>query len=385
MSTLAARRALGVLVALALSSAAGRAQDSYAPPPRSTLFDTSVRASAMGGASAAVMWGEPGIWGNPATLAGISGVGWMASHTLVSPSLSDQIVFASQRLLIGGGGIGVSLTGKPISGIGKALLDLGTISLTPFGDISSNDRTQGWGVGVSPLRMVETARKLTGSRAGSLTRYGDVWFGYQAKSSEEKINDTTFPEAETYDWGLAGRLALARWWGADAPFRLDLSGAYAQVNVLRANQDNPAASTAQIDRTGVALHVSHTPPAERSASPPSLPRWRPGDVPELSMGIAYDHQRRHVEPYDFGSSSTDQYELEASIFRLLSLRVGYLSDPDADIQGVTYGGGVTLPIGPWGRLGYELASVPLGADVDRQFRQGWSVWLDPARIFEDTR
>jgi hypothetical protein len=77
------------------------------------------------------------------------------------------------------------------------------------------------------------------------------------------------------------------------------------------------------------------------------------------------------------------------VLRLLALRVGYVSDPDnpsGSIEGMTYGGGVTLPIGPWGSVGYLLASTPpFTSGTDRLFRQGWSLWLDPSRIWEDVR
>ena len=50
-------------------------------------------------------------------------------------------------------------------------------------------------------------------------------------------------------------------------------------------------------------------------------------------------------------------------------------------QGITYGAGVTLPVGPWGSLGYDFADVPLVSGLDRQQRHGWSVSLDPVRFW----
>jgi len=70
-----------------------------------------------------------------------------------------------------------------------------------------------------------------------------------------------------------------------------------------------------------------------------------------------------------------------NVFRLLALRVGYLTAPFADVEGWSYGGGVTLPVGPWGSVGYQFASVPTMDDFDRPLRQGWTVWLDPTRFF----
>jgi hypothetical protein len=392
LRTLAARRSLAVLIAVGAAAAAGpvRAQF-YAPPAASLLFDTSIRSAAMGGASAAVLWGEPGAWANPATLAGVNGVGWVTGSTHVLPGLEDEIVFSSQRLLIGGGGVGFSLMGRPISGLGKAKIQYPPISLPPFftPGFEPYDLSEGWGVGVSPLRLVESVRKLGGMSRRELTTYGDIVVGYQAKESKMQVDEApafTIPEADSYDWGVAGKLALARFWGADAPFRLDLSGSYSQINVIR-NEQETSFNTVQFDRTGFALHLSPAPPSERSASPPSLPWWRPGDVPELSMGLAYDHDQRHDEPLSNATSGIDHFGFEANVFRLLALRVGYVSDPESAIEGWSYGGGLTLPIGPWGSVGYQLASVPNvdAPDLDRQLRQGWALWMNPVRIWSGGR
>jgi len=358
----------------------------YAPPPTSLIIDTSIRSAAMGGAGAAVFWGEPGVWANPATLAGVHGIGWVAGRTHLLPGIEDEIVFSSQRLLIGAGGLGFSLMGQPISGLGKAKLEYPPIALPLGGEGDTPyDLSEGWGVGVSPLRLLETLSSL-GKAPRSFTSYGDIVVGYQSKASKAFIDPSfQLDEAGTYDWGVGGRLSLAHLWGADATYRLDLSGAYSQINVLKTDFAVTNAAADQIDRTGFALHLSPAPPSERSASPPSLPWWRPGDVPELSIGLAYDHDVTHEEPYELYGSTLDHYGFEANIFRLLALRVGYLSDPDNAVEGVTYGGGLTLPIGPWGSVGYQLASVPFVEGEDRRFRQGWSVWVDPSRIWSDSR
>ena len=379
-----------LLLALALAAPA-RAQFFAAPPSTSLLIDTSIRSAAMGGAGAAVMWGEPGVWANPAALAGVRGMGFVTGHTHIIPGVDDNQVFSSQRLLIGGGGIGFSLMGQPISGLGKAKIDYGPVSFPPLNTelYSPYDLSEGWGVGGSPLKLAESFTRL-GKHPRRFTSYGDVTFGYQSKDSKAFIDPSfTLPEASTYDWGVAGRLALARWWGEDAPFRLDLSGAYSQLNALASENPNPAASTIQIDRTAFALRLSPAPPSQRASSPPSLPWWRPGDIPTLAMGLAYDHDQRHIEPGGSLEAGSDHYGFEATVLRLLALRVGYVSDPDnpsGGIEGMTYGGGVTLPIGPWGSVGYQLASTPpFTAGTDRLFRQGWSLWLDPSRIWEDAR
>jgi hypothetical protein len=289
-------------------------------------------------------------------------------------------------LILGGGGIGVSLMGKPISGLGKARVDLPGFASLPFVTPEEPfDQTEGFAVGGSPLKLIESVLKLSKMSPRALTSFGDVAVGYQGKTSTASNGSFTFGLADTYDWGVTGRLVVSRWWGPDAPFRVNLSGAYSQINMLTSESKQLGETATQFDRTAVALRVSPAPPSERSSTPPSLPWWRPGDVPELTMGLAYDHERRHFEPFGLGFSKIDHYGLEATVFRLLALRLGYLSDHDDDINGMTYGGGITLPIGPWGSVGYELASVPFGVDVEREFRQGWSVWLDPTRLWADAR
>src|SRR5215831_15800569 len=108
----AARALLAGPLAIALAAAPARAQFA-APPPASLGIDTSIRAAAMGGAGAAVGWGEPDAWANPATLAGVHGLYWVAGRTVLLPSLSDEIVLSSQRLLLGYAGLGISLMGRP--------------------------------------------------------------------------------------------------------------------------------------------------------------------------------------------------------------------------------------------------------------------------------
>jgi hypothetical protein len=382
-------RALQGLVALTVATAASGATI-FQPPPFSSLIETSIRSAAMGGAGAAVTWGEPAAWSNPATLSHVNGLGWVSGHTDGPTTLTfrrpEDVEFSSQRLFIGGGGVGFTLMGEPISGLGEARFDRAPIAF-PLGGTGPRpyDLTEGWGVGVSPLRLVESVRKLGKMHPHSYTSFGDVAVGYQDKSSKASNGTSTFDRAGTYDWGVTGKLAVSRLWGEDPPFRMDVSGSYSQINMLKSESKNADASTVQSDRIGAALHLSPAPPSARTASPPSLPWWRPGDVPELSIGLAYDHDRRHGEPFGGAESSVDHYGFEANVFRLLSLRVGYLSDPEADTEGMTYGGGVSLPIGPWGSVGYQVASVPNASGLDRLLRQGWSVWLDPSRIWGDAR
>src|SRR5262249_20823771 len=157
----------------------------------------------------------------------------VAGYTHILPDLFEHVEFSSQRMMFGGDGVGVSLMGQPISGLGKARLDLGPLELPFAGPPGSPfEETKGWGVALSPLRLFDALHRADQPNAHPLTDRGEIAFGYQSKNTRGGIQESseTFDVADTYDWGVTGRLALARWWGPDAPFRLDLSGAWSELN-----------------------------------------------------------------------------------------------------------------------------------------------------------
>jgi hypothetical protein len=158
----------------------------------------SVRGDGRGGA--AMFWGEPDPWVNPASLSTVHGIGWVAGRTKVAPDFSDGLVFDSQRLLVGTAGVGLSFMGQPISGLGRARLDTGPITIyDPFGttEFSLIDETQGWGFGLSPLRVIDALRRAHGSSAPPLTDVGEVSFGFQAKRTHLTIE----PDGQRFDAG----------------------------------------------------------------------------------------------------------------------------------------------------------------------------------------
>jgi len=73
---------------------------------RSMDIDTSIRAPGMGGVSCGVVWGDPNVWGNVATLAGVSGVRWEHGRTQLVPGLATDVFLRSDRLMVGGGASG---------------------------------------------------------------------------------------------------------------------------------------------------------------------------------------------------------------------------------------------------------------------------------------
>src|SRR5439155_1706847 len=80
---------------------------------QSLLIDPSIRASAMGGASTAVIWGgDPNYWANPALLPYQHGIRYERGRTHLVPDLSPKVSFKTKRLLVGYGDVSIGRTTK---------------------------------------------------------------------------------------------------------------------------------------------------------------------------------------------------------------------------------------------------------------------------------
>lgn len=383
--------------ALAALLAGSRATSACAQgTARSLDLDTSIRAAGMGGASAAVWWGEPGVWGNPASLSGVEGVGWVDGRTRLVPQLDPNVKFRSSRLLLGGAGVGVSLMGDPIGGLGRVRLDYGASPGTdPFGNptapFNSFEKTEAWAVGVSPLRLFDALR---GTRGKGAREPGPVDFaaGFQHKHTLVALAPSTgfgTAEADCLDWGLSARVSLLPRSTPGSPAHLELSGGFAVLNANDArfvflNEDR-ASPPSRIRRMGLALHASLASPWSPVGG--ANPIWLVTGVRhafELGLALDSEHVSAGGAPPGF---NVERFGLESTVLGLLSGRIGHVTDRLGDIVGNTWGFGVRLPLGPWASVSYDRASVPQPRDsgLSSVTRQGWSAWLDPVRMWTDHR
>jgi hypothetical protein len=378
--------ALAMLFALLTAQAAG-AQGTA----RSLDFDTSIRAAGMGSASAGVWWGEPGVWGNPASLAEVRGVGWVDGRTQLVPGLASDVWLKSSRLLLGGAGVGLSLMGEPLDGIGGMRLDYGASEGTdpfgnPTGTFDSFEETQAWGIGVAPIQLFDAIRGAGTDPVASGPRRVDLAGGYQHKHTVVSLAPADvggYAEADCLDWGVSGRVTLTPDLSPQAPWRLELSGGYA---VLNANDAQflflaESAPPSRIRREGLAVHASVLSPwSEPGAAPPN---WMLTGMPRaIEFGVARDWEQvsAGAGPTDF---SVDRFGIEGTLLGVLTGRFGHVSDRVGEIVGDTWGYGVRIPVGPWGSVAYDRARVPQSSGLPDVTRQGWSAWVDPLRIMSD--
>ena len=382
------RVSVAALLTLGLLPSSTRAQGTA----RSMDIETSIRAAGMGGASSGVWWGEPGVWGNPASLANTQGIGWLDGHTQLVPGLATDVFLDTRRLLVGGGGLGLSFMGAPFDGLGKLRLDYGSsVSTDPFGNPTGNftsfEEVEGWGLGVSPLRLFDNARHLLHGGEEPAVRPFDVALGIQHKHAVVALAPTSFgviASGDTWDWGVTGRLSLLPATNPTAPVHLDISGGFSVLNAndeqfVFVNEDQSSPPT-RTRRMGIAMHAAL--PSPWAGGSESAVRLLVAPVHALEIGFAFDTDRVSAggtEPH----FNVQHFGVEATVLGVLTGRLGHYSDRTGQIVDDTFGYGFRLPIGPWGAFQYDHATVPQAnnSGLPDVQRRGWSVWIDPVRIF----
>jgi hypothetical protein len=352
---------------------------------RSLDIDTSIRAAGMGGASAGVWWGEPGVWGNAASLAEVHGIGWVDGRSQLVPGLAPDVWFKSSRLLLGGAGVGLSLMGEPIEGLGRLRLDYGE-ETGPFALPGDFEQTEAWGIGVSPIQLYDAIRHTQGAPIATQPRRVDVAGGFQHKHTTVSVGSPlTAPEADCVDWGVSARVALTPDLSGNAPFHLELSGGYAVLNANDAqfDFDFDSAPPSRIRRGGLALHGSIPSPWSADGKAPML--WLLSGEPRVvELGLAQDWE--HIDagggPPEY---DVERFGMELTLLGMLTGRIGHETDRAGEIIGNTGGFGARLPIGPWASVAYDYASIPQAKDsgLPNVKRQGWSAWVYPVRIWTD--
>jgi hypothetical protein len=351
----------------------------------------------MGGASAGVWWGEPGVWGNPATLAGVEGIGWLDGRTRLVPGLAPDVWLKSQRLLLGGAGVGVSLMGDPIKGLGRTRLDYGADGGTdpfgnPTGTFHAYEQIDAWGLGVSPLLLYDALQHAR--RGGDLPppRPIDFALGLQHKHTVVALAPASQlgnAEADCIDWGASARASLLPGNDLGTRIHLDVSAGFAMLNANDANfgftGTGESAPPSRIRRIGFALHAALPSPWSLEGGMP--PIWLlAGEPHAIEVGLAEDTE--HINAGGHGPSfNVQRFGVEVTAFGVLTGRIGHVTDRIGEIVDNTYGFGVRLPIGPWASVAYDRASVPQANDsgLPRVTRQGWSAWIDPAHMWADRR
>lgn len=379
------RPRLSILISLALWLAPN------APARAATVqdFDTSIRAAGMGGATTAVGWGEPGVWGNPASLANVRGLAWLEGTTRLIPEIDPPVRLKSRRFLLGGYGVGLSLMGEPVDAIGHTRLDYNSTGTDPFGNVvvgpKLEDKMDGWGLGLSPIQLIDAIRAKTTPGATPIAQRVDLSIGYHHKHSTVMRTPNDEAETDNHDFGVLARVGLLPGDDAGRATRVEMSGGFAVLNVDEsAHFVSPVygdlGGATRIVRTGFAVRAL-LPFGDDDARP-----WAwPGAVPSaVGLGVAFDLDKRE-DPISDRTDDISHWGFEATFMEILAARVGYVDDAYHEIHKMTGGVGVHAPVGPWATVGYDWANQPSAPGMKNLNRHGWSVWLHPDAIWRSSQ
>ena len=346
-----------------------------------TIFDPSIQSAGMGGATAAVFWQDmPNVWINPSLVSFHRGIRYSYGTTKLLPDLADDVTLKSHQILIGGHGIGVEVSGKPIDDVGKIELDYGESEITDIngnviGTIEAFEKASTFAVGVDLVALLASFQEAKTGEPSVLRQRLSIAFGHTWKHLEGDFGFAT-GELDVKDVGALVRVAALDQIGStlretstDTRCRLEIAGGYSEQNY-----DEEASDTYYTDldftQYGASLRLTVAPPSSEGAFA------RDYGTPAIGVGVAWT-----LSDVGFGDD-TNRFGGEVSIYDILFLRGGYIDDKLTDVHGATFGGGVALQYrGKYGAR-FDYARVPLSDLLDsHQNRYQVSVFVDPFRLF----
>jgi hypothetical protein len=376
-------------------------------------LDPSVRAAGMGEASNAVFWGQdPNYWSNPALLGYHRGFRFEHSEADLLPDIDVGTKFSSDRITVGGWGLGLSLAGKPWDSVGGLDLQYGAqIATNEVGEVigvfSPYEDVESWAIGLSLAEFTENVLRLFDVDFPSVSRYGDLSLGYAAKSDFIFLAPSRFlqdarggkTEVDNKDRGLL--LRLTPYNSIDYPgflpkldslfdglggLRFDISHAratqsYQDVAVVFIDRDQ-ADAVAKVTRKGLAARLAiGMPPAFRPDSPSKGIRWLLDSLtPLLSWGVAWDNNQAHGitpatgEEWEEGEIKNSGWEL--TVANIFSLRRGHVDNPDGRIDDSSSGWSLGFRFIDIAGFRYDKAKVPRPEGHEKVEREGYSFFID---------
>lgn len=374
------------VLALAASASPAHAQGTG----RSLDYDTSVRSSGMGGASAAVPWGADGnAWANPALLGYHRGSLHQWNRTALVPPIAKDVFITSERQTVSACGVGLTQ--------GDVMLDYGLAVSTddegnPVGAYKSFESTTYEGIGVSAAMLFDALTGHAVDGGGPLARLPmspDIAFGYTHKRLHFVLAPGFGDATEAVDWGVLVKVTPLRVNALlGAPAALDVAVGHAVLNadeswLFRSEYDPesfPGEPLSRIERDGLAARFAAGLPASWHARMGAgWKRWLAASLePLLDLSWAMDSE--HVS----AGGGPNEYDVsrwggELALANLVWLRTGHVSDKEGDIVGSTSGWGLGLSLGGVIGYRYDHATIPQARDsgLDDVQRRGWIAWIDP--------
>ncbi|HEY6572775.1 MAG TPA: hypothetical protein VI198_05600 [Candidatus Eisenbacteria bacterium] len=395
--------ATSIAIALFFAPSTPRASAQSISDAQSTFIDPSVDASGMGRAGVSVFWGDhPNGWANPALLGYHRGLRFVYGRTQLVPELSDHVYFTTNEIMVGGGGLGIRMSGKPIEALGGLRLDYGRSEATDvdgnvIGEFDSFEEIHDLAVGINLFEALATIQRLRGGEPSRLSRKIDLSIGHAWKRVEVDL----FP-ASIFLGGLSARGegnerdrgALLRVTPLDQiaeegqdgeslrglRCRVEAAFGYSQRNYTEGNQGSNGVSFIAEERLlGGSARLTLR-----------LPGGGTGGIwdfmtPTISFGATFESAKYYNGEDGTGGGPASRSGQEIAFYDVLSLRHGYVSSDASEIHGDTFGVGAKLRYKKMVGVGYDYATVPQSEFLDDVDRHAVTAFVDPLLLWRALR
>lgn len=358
-------RSVSVLVAVALviSVPFAPAPSTAQPIPQDvTLLDPSIPSAGMAGATVAVYWLDtPNVWINPALASFQRGIRYRYGTTELASSAAGDVTLQSHQIFVGGYGIGLEISGKPVEPMGEIRLEFPRVTLT--GDVvRSYEEVHALAFGVDLFSLLASLQAAKGTEPSPILRQVSLAVGHTWK---DILRDRgRFTESDARDLGALVRVAPvdqiggSEGAGSDTRYRLELAGGYSEQNNV---------GRLSTRRIGTSVRLTMAPGAARAGF------IRDYGTPSIAFGLAWAVREEDL------SSDTNHYGAEMSLWDLVYLRGGL--DDLGGLRRAAAGAGIALTyrkaIGV--RLDYAW-NERTGDQVDWSRFQA-TAFLDPSRLW----
>jgi hypothetical protein len=364
----------------------------------SQLFDPSIEAAGMGGASIAAFWQEnPNDHGNPALMGFHTGLRYSYGTTKLLPEFSDDLKYTSHRILAGAWGVGVAMTGKPVESIGRLRLDYGPSEITDvngnvLGVFDAHEDTRSFAVGLSVFDLISSIRVAKGGEPLSFGHrlslaVGHAWKSYEADLAPASLVPNGHGEGNNNDAGILLRVApfdqiggTLREANGGTRWKVDIAGAYTRINYL--NDHNIDYGSGQTDE--IFGHRSYGGSALFTVA---LPNDGVGDLwdfatPAIRLGVVYEHTELYEGDTNLGNLG-NSYGAELSVIDMLYLRYGRVDGDALGSDDDTFGAGIALKYRNMIGVRGDYAAYPRGSFLASNYdRYGITFFVDPYRLMK---
>jgi hypothetical protein len=327
-----------------------------------TGFDPSVQSAGMGGATVAVFWQDaPNVWSNPALASGLRGIRYSYGSTELMSGFLEEVTLQSHQIFVGGYGVGLEISGKPIESLGRVRLNLGTGLIGPGVAIQPYQEVRSLALGVDLFSLLANLQAARGSEPSPILRRVSVAAGHTWKDIVQEYEIFT-DTSDAKDFGALVRVSpvdqIERL-GETNPetrYRLELAGGYSEQNY----------EVTDWKRFGASVRLTMAPPTSGEGFIQEF------GSPAVALGLAWTADRTF-------SSEVHQYGAEASLWDVVFLRGGF-DDLGGGRRRASAGGGVAFTYRKAVGARFDYAWNERMGDLDDWHRFQVTAFLDPLRF-----